>query len=89
MGHHDLFHCPVLYSKSICPEDHSYQYYYMLPYRISQLYKAGWIDNLRHTFLGRMILGEIFMWGDLASYTAGILAGVLIEVFTIKRILNN
>ena len=46
----------------------------------SQLYKAGWIDNLRHTFFGRMILGETFFWGDLLSYTAGILVGVFIDL---------
>jgi len=45
----------------------------------SQLYKANWIDNLRHTFPGRMILGETFFWGDLVSYTAGILIGVLVD----------
>jgi hypothetical protein len=45
----------------------------------SQLYKAEWIDNLRHTFPGRMILGETFFWGDLVSYTAGILIGVLVD----------
>lgn len=39
----------------------------------SQLYKAPWIDNMRHTFLGRMLLGETFFWGDLVSYTFGIL----------------
>lgn len=46
----------------------------------SQLYKAEWIDSLRHTFLGRMILGETFFWGDLVSYTAGILIGVFIDL---------
>lgn len=50
----------------------------------SQLYKTEWIDNLRHTFLGRMILGETFFWGDLVSYTAGILIGVCIEVWIVK-----
>jgi len=45
----------------------------------SQLYKAEWIDNLRHTFFGRMVLGETFLWGDLLSYTTGILIGVLID----------
>lgn len=46
----------------------------------SQLYKAEWIDSLRHTFLGRMILGETFFWGDLVSYTAGIMMGVFIDL---------
>ncbi|MBS1532961.1 MAG: DUF2809 domain-containing protein [Bacteroidetes bacterium] len=50
----------------------------------SQLYQAEWIDNLRHTFLGRMILGETFFWGDLVSYTAGILIGICIEVWVVK-----
>ena len=55
----------------------------------SQLYKAEWIDNLRHTFLGRMILGETFLWADLLSYTAGILIGVVIEFVAVKPISNN
>lgn len=46
----------------------------------SQLYKAEWIDSLRHTFPGRMILGETFFWGDLVSYTAGIFIGVFIDL---------
>jgi hypothetical protein len=45
----------------------------------SQLYKAPWIDNLRHTFFGRLILGETFLWGDLLSYTVGIILAVLVE----------
>jgi len=45
----------------------------------SQLYKAPWIDNLRHTLFGRLVLGETFLWGDLLSYTVGIGAGILIE----------
>jgi len=49
-----------------------------------QLYKAEWIDNMRHTFLSRMILGETFFWGDLLSYTVGILIGVGIEVWVAK-----
>ncbi|MDB4924100.1 DUF2809 domain-containing protein [Mucilaginibacter sp.] len=46
----------------------------------SQLYKAPWINNLRSTFLGKALLGETFYWGDLASYTAGIGLGVLVEL---------
>ncbi len=45
----------------------------------SQLYKAPWIDNLRHTLFGRLVLGETFLWGDLLSYTVGIIIGVLVE----------
>jgi len=50
----------------------------------SQLYKAPWIDTLRHTFFGRMVLGETFLWGDLLSYTAGILLAVFVDVLMKK-----
>lgn len=50
----------------------------------SQLYHAQWIDALRKTRLGGLILGYGFLWSDLASYTLGIGFGVLLEVFVIK-----
>jgi Protein of unknown function (DUF2809) len=45
----------------------------------SQLYQAGWIDNIRHTLFGRLVLGDTFLWGDLLSYTIGIVIGILFE----------
>jgi hypothetical protein len=45
----------------------------------SQLYQAQWINNIRHTVLGGLILGEVFLWGDMLSYTVGVGIGVLIE----------
>jgi hypothetical protein len=45
----------------------------------SQLYKAQWIDNLRHTLFGRLVLGDTFLWSDLLCYTVGVALGVLIE----------
>ena len=46
----------------------------------SQLYKAPWLDKLRHTVLGGLILGETFLWGDMLCYTAGIMIGIFIEL---------
>ncbi len=46
----------------------------------SQLYQASWIDELRTTFFGKVLLGETFYIGDLASYTIGIGLGVLVEL---------
>ena len=54
----------------------------------SQLYKAPWIDNLRHTLFGRLVLGDTFLWGDLLSYTIGILIGILVEKFVLQVIKN-
>lgn len=45
----------------------------------SQLYQAEWINALRHTTLGGLILGFGFLWSDLICYTIGILAGALAE----------
>lgn len=45
----------------------------------SQLYKAPWIDNLRHTLFGGLVLGDAFLWGDLLSYSIGILIGILVD----------
>jgi len=51
----------------------------------SQLYKAPWIDNIRHTLFGRLVLGDTFLWGDLLSYTGGIIIGILVDRL-IKRV---
>ena len=37
----------------------------------SQLYQAGWINVVRHTTLGDLVLGYGFSWGDLFAYLAG------------------
>ena len=45
----------------------------------SQLYKAPWIDNLRHTLFGRLVLGDTFLWTDLLCYTGGIATAIWID----------
>lgn len=47
----------------------------------SQLYHAQWIDAIRRTLIGGLVLGYGFLWSDLICYTIGILIGVLIEKF--------
>ena len=51
----------------------------------SQLYKAPWINSLRHTLFGRLVLGETFLWGDLLSYMVGIGIAVLVELVVEKE----
>jgi hypothetical protein len=49
----------------------------------SQLYQAPWINRIRHTVLGGLILGETFLWGDLLCYTAGIaICAILQKLFS-------
>jgi hypothetical protein len=46
---------------------------------MSQIYHAPWIDSIRHTTLGGLVLGYGFLWGDLACYAVGIGLGLVIE----------
>ena len=54
----------------------------------SQIYHAPWIDTIRATRAGHLVLGSTFNWPDLPSYVAGILLGVLIDA-RIRRIPGN
>jgi hypothetical protein len=51
---------------------------------ISQLYHAEWIDAVRSTTLGGLVLGYGFLFSDLVSYTVGILFGALCTIL-LKR----
>ncbi|GAB3795298.1 DUF2809 domain-containing protein [Spirosoma humi] len=46
---------------------------------VSQLYHATWIDSLRSTRLGGLVLGFRFVWSDLLCYSIGVFIGVLLE----------
>ena len=45
----------------------------------SQLYQVTWINELRQTMPGRLILGQGFLWGDLLAYTIGVMIGVVVD----------
>lgn len=51
---------------------------------ISQLYQAEWINQIRGTLLGALILGHGFLPVDLIRYTAGIIIAAGMD-----RFLNN
>lgn len=46
---------------------------------VSQLYHAPWIDSLRATRLGGLVLGYSFVWSDLICYSVGIRVGLWID----------
>ena len=48
---------------------------------ILQLYKAHWIDSIRPTIFGRLVLGSTFNWGDMISYSVGVGLAVLVELY--------
>lgn len=50
-----------------------------LAVKLSQLYHAPWIDSIRSTTVGGLLLGFGFIWSDLACYAVGVGLGVLME----------
>jgi hypothetical protein len=52
---------------------------------LSQLYHSNWIDTIRQTTLGGLVLGYGFLWSDLLAYTIGIGIGVIIELLYKKN----
>jgi glycopeptide antibiotics resistance protein len=53
-------------------------YLFAVSIEISQLYQASWIDQIRGTFFGRMLLGHGFLWSDLLCYLLGVIFGYLV-----------
>ncbi|MBS9803675.1 DUF2809 domain-containing protein [Bacillus cereus] len=52
---------------------------------VSQLYHANWIDSIRATTLGGLVLGYGFLWSDLVAYTIGVGVGMLCEFILRKK----
>ena len=50
----------------------------------SQIYHASWIDSIRATTAGQLILGSGFSWTDIAAYSVGILLACLFEMGLFK-----
>lgn len=55
----------------------------------SQIYHAEWIDQIRSTRLGALILGSTFNWPDLLAYAVVISGGVLLDRFHCKAQTNH
>lgn len=51
----------------------------------SQLYHSPWIDGLRRTRIGGLILGYGFLWSDLLCYAVGVALGWLVERMLYSR----
>lgn len=46
---------------------------------LSQLHRAPWIEALRQSRLGALVLGRGFLWSDLACYTLGVGLAMLVD----------
>jgi hypothetical protein len=52
---------------------------------LSQLYQADWINALRRTRLGGLVLGFGFLWSDLVCYLVGAFVGVGLEYWFLRK----
>lgn len=48
---------------------------------ICQLCQVQWLADIRSTQIGRLILGQGFLWSDMAAYTLGIAIAYGIETY--------
>lgn len=53
---------------------------------LSQLYQAPWINSIRATTLGHLVLGSTFSVYDMLAYTVGIAFGYAVDVLRWQRI---
>ena len=51
---------------------------------LSQLYRAPWIDAVRATLPGRLVLGQGFHAFDLVCYVIGVAVGVAVELAVLR-----
>lgn len=51
---------------------------------VLQLYHATWIDSIRATRLGGLVLGFGFLWSDMLAYTLGVAGVTIFEYFAFK-----
>lgn len=52
---------------------------------LSQLYQAPWINQIRQTIPFNFILGQGFLWSDLAAYAMGAIGMSLIDRMWLRR----
>ncbi|HVG44636.1 MAG TPA: DUF2809 domain-containing protein [Longimicrobium sp.] len=50
-----------------------------------QLYHAPWIDAVRQTRMGGLVLGRGFLWSDLACYAVGIALAAALDHTLARR----
>lgn len=57
-----------------------------LAVELSQLWHTPWLDAVRETPLGALVLGQGFLMSDIACYVAGVALAVLIDRNAVARL---
>ncbi|MBC7383586.1 MAG: DUF2809 domain-containing protein [Bacteroidia bacterium] len=61
-----------------------YEFVFSYIIKFSQLFQVGWINSLRTTVLGALVLGSGFLWIDLVCYFTGIVLAFAIDRFLLN-----
>ena len=51
-----------------------------------QLYQVPWLNAIRSTTMGHLVLGSTFSWLDMAAYAVGVLMGALIDAWAVSSV---
>jgi hypothetical protein len=54
----------------------------------SQLYQADWINAVRQTIPGKLVLGAGFLWSDILAYSIGVFLAYVVDKFVLFRAKN-
>lgn len=73
------FLCRLLFSQISIFTSALLSFIFSFGIEFSQLYQSDWINILRNTLIGGLILGRGFLWIDLLRYSIGVLLGVSID----------
>jgi hypothetical protein len=52
---------------------------------LSQLIQTPWLNALRSTLPGRLVLGAGFLWSDLVCYALGVMLGIGVDRALLRR----
>jgi hypothetical protein len=65
---------------------HATAWAFLIPslFELGELYQLPWLDGIRGTSLGLVVLGTEFVRLDLACYAAGALVGMSVELFALE-----
>lgn len=85
MGVNDFHWIRILFPKIETKELAVISLLFCYGIEMSQLYHAPWIDSIRATTLGGLVLGYGFLWSDLIAYTIGVGIGLFLELKLRKK----
>lgn len=62
----------IIFSNKLPKRIAMYSLLFCYVIEISQLYQAPWINAIRNSTIGALVLGSGFLWSDLLAYALGI-----------------